>query len=61
MNDLLEISENASDEEIKKAFKKKLLYWHPDKSTGATAELKMKKFDEIYETYKKWLNDKKSS
>lgn len=46
---VLEISENASEEEIKKAYKRLSLLHHPDKN-GGTPE-SMEKFKEINNAY----------
>ncbi|UZO80912.1 molecular chaperone DnaJ [Aquimarina sp. ERC-38] len=48
--DLLGISKNASAAEIKKAYRKKAIEYHPDKNPGdKTAEEKFKKAAEAYE------------
>ncbi|QKX05889.1 molecular chaperone DnaJ [Aquimarina sp. TRL1] len=48
--DILGISKGASQAEIKKAYRKKAIEYHPDKNPGdATAEEKFKKAAEAYE------------
>ena len=54
--DVLEISRSATAEEIKKAYRKKALQFHPDKNPGdAEAEKRFKEVSEAYEV----LNDEK--
>lgn len=48
--EVLEVNKNASAEEIKKAYRKKALQFHPDKNPGnAEAEEKFKEAAEAYE------------
>lgn len=57
--DILEISENATDEEVKKAYKKMAMKYHPDKvsylgeEVQQSANQKFKKVNEAYENIKK--------
>ena len=47
---ILEISKNATQDEIKKAYRKQALKYHPDKNPGdKTAEQSFKKISEAYE------------
>lgn len=51
--DLLEISKSASQEEIKKAFRKQAMKYHPDRNPGdKEAEQKFKQINEAYEVLK---------
>ncbi|KAF7791747.1 hypothetical protein EIP86_002771 [Pleurotus ostreatoroseus] len=52
---LLGVDKNASEEEIKKAYKKQALKWHPDRNAGS--EEASKKFKEISEAFEV-LSDK---
>jgi molecular chaperone DnaJ len=55
--DILEISRTATADEIKKAYRKKALQYHPDKNPGdAEAE---KRFKEVSEAYEVLSDDKK--
>ncbi len=48
--EVLEVNKNASAEEIKKAYRKKALQFHPDKNPGnAEAEEKFKEVQKAYE------------
>lgn len=55
--DILGVSKSASADEIKKAYRKQALEWHPDKHTGSDKEAAEKRFKEINEAYQ-ILSDK---
>ena len=48
--EILEISETATQEEIKRAYRKFALKWHPDKNLNNQEEAK-KKFQEVSRAY----------
>ena len=52
---ILGISKGAADEDIKKAYRKQALKWHPDKNKAANAEEKFKEIAEAYDV----LSDQK--
>ena len=47
--EILGISKNASDEDIKSAFRKKALEYHPDRNKSEDAESKFKEVNEAYQ------------
>jgi DnaJ-class molecular chaperone len=47
--DVLGVSKNASPDEIKKAYRKQALQWHPDRNKSAEASEKFKEINEAYE------------
>ena len=49
--DILGVSRNATQEEIKRAYRKQALEWHPDRHQGADKEAAEKRFKEINEAY----------
>lgn len=58
--EVLGVSKNATDDEIKRSFRKLSLKWHPDRQAGKSESEKadaIKKFQEIAEAYEV-LSDK---
>lgn len=47
--DILSVSRDASKEEIKKAYRKLALEWHPDRNKSSNANDKFKEINEAYE------------
>ncbi len=49
--DILGVSKSANETEIKKAYKKQAMQYHPDRNTGdKKAEAKFKEINEAYQT-----------
>lgn len=46
---ILGVSKSASQEEIKKAYRKQALEWHPDRNKAAGADAKFKEINKAYE------------
>jgi len=49
--DILGVPRDATLDEIKKAYRKQALEWHPDRHSGAEKEVAEKRFKEINEAY----------
>ena len=47
--EVLEVSSGASDEELKRAFRRQALEYHPDRNKEAGAEEKFKEINEAYQ------------
>ena len=59
--DLLGVTKSSSRQEIKNAYRKKALEWHPDRHQGADKEEAEKKFKEINEAYQVLSDSSKKS
>ena len=59
--DILGVSKGASAEELKKAYRKQALEWHPDRHQGADKEAAEKRFKEINEAYQILSDPQKKS
>ncbi len=59
--DLLGVTKSSSAQEIKNAYRKKALEWHPDRHQGADKEEAEKKFKEINEAYQVLSDSNKKS
>ena len=55
--EMLNVEKNATDDDLKKAYRKLAMKWHPDKNPNdkAEAEAKFKEISEAYEVYLKSL------
>lgn len=59
--DLLGVSKSSSAQEIKNAYRKKALEWHPDRHQGGDKEEAERKFKEINEAYQVLSDPSKKS
>lgn len=46
---ILKLHRNCSDDDLKKAYKRLAMRWHPDKNSAAGAEAKFKQISEAYD------------
>ncbi|PIQ69827.1 molecular chaperone DnaJ, partial [Candidatus Shapirobacteria bacterium CG11_big_fil_rev_8_21_14_0_20_40_12] len=47
--EILGVSKSASEAELKAAYRKQALAWHPDRNKSKEAETKFKEINEAYE------------
>ena len=59
--EILGLKYGANEEEIKKAYKKLALKYHPDRNTGEKSEEAAEKFKEISDAYQKLTNKDKTN
>ena len=57
--ELLGVLQSASSDDLKKAYRKEALKWHPDRHSGSDKEEAEKKFKEINEAYQILSDPKK--
>lgn len=57
MRTVLGVTDEATPEEIKKAFRKQALAWHPDKHHGGDIEAATKRFAKIQQAYEVLSDD----
>ena len=57
--DTLGVAKNASDEDIKKAYRKLAMKHHPDRNQGDSAKAAEEKFKEAKEAYEMLSDDQK--
>lgn len=54
--EILELEENATQDDIKKAYRRLAIKWHPDKNSEPQAQEKFKEIAEAYEVKKKFFS-----
>lgn len=59
--DILGVSKGASSDELKKAYRKQAMEWHPDRHKGSDKEAAEKRFKEINEAYQVLSDTQKKS